>query len=250
MTVLSPRFASRTVRNGGVSPLSDDEIRMLAPSAFATGAHASRSERYAYIPTAEVVAGMRANGFLPVFAKQARCRDAGRVEHTKHMIRFRHAGGAGQGAAAVARRVGDTFPEIVLVNSHDGSSSYHVMSGVFRLICLNGMVVADRRGAEVRVPHKGDVVGRVIEGSYTVLDDSRRALAAADAWAGVALGRDEQMALAEAAHVLRFGDASGEADTPIRPEQMLAPRRAADQPDDLWTVFNRVQENAIRGGLS
>lgn len=249
MAFVSLRFGgSRTVRNG-ISPLTDDEIRTLAPSAFAPGAHASRSGRYAYIPTAEVIGGMRENGFLPVFARQARCRDAGRVEHTKHMIRFRHAGGAGQGAPA-ARRVGDTFPEIVLVNSHDGSSSYHVMSGVFRLVCLNGMVVADRRGAEVRVPHKGDVVGRVIEGSHTVLDDSRRALAAADAWAGVDLGRDEQMALAEAAHVLRFGDASGEAGTPIRPEQMLAPRRAADRADDLWTVFNRVQENAIRGGLS
>jgi hypothetical protein len=233
-------FTSRA----GTEPLSDDAIRALAPSAFAIAAHESRSARYAYIPTAAVVDGMRAEGFLPVFARQARSRDASRREHTKHMLRFRRQG------ASIARRVGDTFPEIVLVNSHDGTSSYHLMSGMFRLVCLNGMVVADRHGAEIKVPHKGDVVREVIEGSHVVLEESHRALDAADAWAGVTLGRDEQMALAEAAHVLRFGDAAGEAGTPIRPAQLLDARRSADRSDDLWTVFNRVQEYTIRGGLS
>jgi len=90
----------------------------------------------------------------------------------------------------------------------------------------------------------------VIEGSHVVLDESTRALEAADAWAGVTLGREEQSAFAEAAHVLRFGDAAGEADTPIRPAQLLEPRRSTDRADDLWTVFNRLQENSIRGGLS
>lgn len=236
-------FSRSFSTRAGAEPLSDDTIRTLAPSAFAAEAHESRSARYAYIPTSAVIEGMRAEGFLPVFAKQARCRDAGRLEHTKHMVRFRRQG------VSPARRVGDSFPEIVLINSHDGSSSYHLMSGVFRLVCLNGMVVADRRGAEVRVPHKGDVVRQVIEGSHVVLDESQRALEAADAWAGVPLGRDEQAALAEAAHVLRFGDAAGEADTPIRPAQLLEARRSSDRSDDLWTVFNRVQENTIRGGL-
>jgi hypothetical protein len=75
----------------------------------------------------------------------------------------------------------------VLLNSHDGTSAYRVMSGVFRLVCLNGMIVADRKGAEVHVPHKGDVVRQVVEGSYAVLDDARRALDAAEAWRSVSL---------------------------------------------------------------
>ncbi|OYW68294.1 MAG: hypothetical protein B7Z40_03305 [Bosea sp. 12-68-7] len=236
----------QALRSNGVAALSDEEIRRLAPSAFAAEAHESRSHRYAYIPTADVIAGMRENGFLPMSAAQARTRDAGRVGHTKHMLRFRHAGAA----LAAERRVGDTFPEIVLLNAHDGTSAYRVMSGVFRLICLNGMVVADRQGAEVRVPHKGDVVRQVIEGSYAVLDDARRALDAAEAWQGVTLSRDEQRILGEAARTLRFGDADGHTDTPITPEQMLAPRRTADTGNDLWRVFNRVQENVIRGGLT
>lgn len=233
---------SNILRPNGVTPLSGEDIRKLAPSAFAAEAHESRSARYAYIPTAEVIRGMREGGFLPMSAGQARTRDAGRVGHAKHMLRFRHAGARAE--------VGGTFPEIVLLNSHDGTSAYRVMSGVFRLVCLNGMIVADRYGAEVRVPHKGDVVRQVVEGSHAVLDDARRALDAAKAWRGVTLTRDEQRAFGEAARLLRFGGAEGNTTAPFTPEQMLAPRRADDAGDDLWRVFNRVQENAIRGGLT
>lgn len=169
---------SRILRSDGVTPLTDDNIHLLAPSALAVGAHESRSARYTYIPTAEVIAGMRQHGFLPMAAAQARTRDAGRAGHTKHMLRFRHV----DTKPVTERRVGATFPEIVLLNSHDGTSPYRIMSGMFQLICLNGMVVADRQGAEVRIPHMGDVVRQVIEGSYAVLDG---ALDAAAAWQGV-----------------------------------------------------------------
>ena len=101
----------------------------------------------------------------------------------------------------------------------------------------------------VKIPHKGDVAGLVIEGSYRVLDSSREALAASTEWRGVTLNRDEQMALAEAAHVVRFADAEGQVDTAIKPEQLLRTRRSDDRADDLWTTANVIQENVIRGGL-
>lgn len=238
------RFASAAASGRG--PLSDDQLRRLAPSAFAPHKHESRSERYSYIPTSAVIDGLRANGFEPTFAKQGKSRVAGKAEFTKHMIRFRFAG-----QAPALRKVGDTFPEVVLVNSHDGTSAYQLMAGLFRLVCLNGMVAAGRELATVKVPHKGDVVGQVIEGSYTILGESRRALDQADAWAGVTLSRDEQIVMAEAAQVLRFGEGEpGEAATPITPDQMLTMRRREDSGRDLWTTANVLQENAIRGGLS
>lgn len=239
-----PRFAAHAASGRG--PLGDDQLRRLAPSAFATGKHESRSDRYTYIPTSAVIDGLRANGFEPTFAKQGRSRVAGKADFTKHLIRFRSTG-----QASTARKVGDIFPEVVLVNSHDGTSAYQLMAGCFRLVCLNGMVVADRELATVKVPHKGDVVGQVIEGSYTVLEESKRAVEQADAWAGVPLSRDEQFIMAEAAHVLRFGEGeAGEAATPIRPDQLLAVRRREDASRDLWTTTNVLQENAIRGGLT
>ncbi|RYI35884.1 MAG: DUF945 domain-containing protein [Acetobacteraceae bacterium] len=228
----------------GAAPLSDQELMQLAPSAFATEAHSSRSARYAYIPTADVIAGLRREGFAPVLARQTRPRDASRDGHTKHLIRFRH-----EGQANLPRRVGMTFPEVVLINSHDGTSAYHVTAGVFRLACLNGMIVADGPERSVKVPHKGDVVRQVIEGSYEVLGASRQAIEAADTWAGVTLNRDEQTILAEAARVIRFGDDAGNVATPIQADQFLTVRRTSDAGADLWSTFNRVQEATIRGGL-
>ena len=191
-------FRTRTSSTDGRHPLDNDRLRRLAPSAFAAGKHESRSDRYTYIPTVEVIEGLRENGFVPVFAKQGGSRIAGKADFTKHLIRFHY-----QGATQPVRRVGAVYPEVVLVNSHDGTSAYQLMAGLFRLICLNGMMVEDRELSTVKVPHKGDVIGQVIEGSYTVLEESKRALGAADEWAGVPLSRGERFALAEAVHDLR-----------------------------------------------
>ncbi|NLP64700.1 DUF945 domain-containing protein [Paraburkholderia sacchari] len=73
------------------SPLSDDQIRRVAPSIFADGKHESRSECYAYIPTIDVLRGLRNEGFQPFMICQTRVRDQGKREFTKHMLRLRHA---------------------------------------------------------------------------------------------------------------------------------------------------------------
>src|SRR5262245_50135506 len=108
--------------------LTDDQIRQKAPSVFATSAHGSRSSRYAYFPTYDVLAKMRAEGFVPVKAEQSLARIEGRESHTKHMITFRH-------ADVSLARVGDSIPQICLVNSHDGSSAYRLFAGLFRFVC-------------------------------------------------------------------------------------------------------------------
>lgn len=234
-------ISSRYSRNLGREVLSDEALHALAPSIFAEEKHESRSERYAYIPTAEILAGMRQQGFEPVYAKQGNSRVPGKADFTKHLIRFRHRGDAGRVA-----KVNDIYPEVVMVNSHDGTSAYKVMAGLFRLVCLNGLMVSDKELASVSVHHKGDVMSQVIEGSFEVLSESRLAVEAADSWSGVTLNHDEQMILASAAHEIRFGE---ESETPIEPRQLLAPRRRDDVGADLWRVGNVVQENVIRGGL-
>ena len=235
----------RTTRYLGRNILTNDELRSIAPSIFAGDKHESRSDRYSYIPTSEIVDGMRTQGFEPVFAKQGSSRIEGKADFTKHLIRFRH-----QAEDAATRRIGGIYPEVVVVNSHDGTSAYKVMAGLMRLVCLNGMVVNDRDLASVSVPHKGDVMSQVIEGSFSVLGESRKAVEAADTWSGITLSTDEQMIMAEAAHVIRFGDADGHVDTPIRPVQLLDRRRVGDAGPDLWRTANRIQENVIRGGLT
>jgi hypothetical protein len=127
-----------------LTPMSNDELRRVAPSAFAEQAHESRSARYAYIPTLAVIDALRDNGFQPVKAMQSRSR-MGRHEFTKHMLTFAKLDGAEH------IRVGDSIPQVNLINSHDGSSAYNLIAGLYRLVCNNGLMVADSFAQSVKL---------------------------------------------------------------------------------------------------
>lgn len=227
-------------------PIEEAELRARVPSLFATDAHESRSARFAPIPTWDVVRGLEREGWVVTKATQQRSRDEGRRTHTKHLVRLRHRN-------STARILNGTFPELVLVNANDGGASYRLSGGLFRLVCLNNLVVGDHVN-KVTVPHRGDVRDRVIEGSFRVLEETTRLTEVIEPWRRIQLQTGEAMAFAEAAHLLRFGqpqeDGSVRINTPVRPEQLLAARRVDDIGDDLWSTFNRVQENALKGGLS
>lgn len=217
--------------------LSEQAIRQLAPSAFAEAAHISRSARYTYIPTSRIIDEMRNEGFSVVGASQSRSRDPGRRAHTKHLIRFAR---VDQGVSAV----GDSIAQVCLINSHDGTSAYQLMAGLFRLVCLNGLIVSDGTVEALRVPHAGDVVGRVIEGSYEVMDGANRASEVAGEWRSLTLDPMEQHAFADAALRLRWEPSKA----PITTGDVLQVRRQEDRPSDLWTTFNRTQEALLNGG--
>lgn len=225
--------------NARFAPLTDDDVRRLAPSAFAVEPHSSRGDRYAYIPTSEVLSSMRTAGFTVTAAAQSRSRDLTRVEHTKHLIRFRP-----ENSTPTAEGL---HPEIVLINSHDGTSSYQLFAGVYRLICLNGLMVGETVEA-VRIRHTGNPIREVIDASHTVIASATRALRVASEMSALPLSRDEQQAFAAAAHELRFTPESNLA-TAIEPEQLLRVRRPDDREANLFTTLNVVQENVIRGGL-
>lgn len=233
---LASRFASHSPALRSDYPLSDDQIRRVAPSIFADAPHESRSERYSYIPTATVLTELRKEGFQPFMVTQTRVRDEGRREHTKHMIRLRHA----------SQINGAEANEIVLLNSHDGTSSYQMLAGMFRFVCSNGLVCGDTV-ADVRVPHKGDVAGSVIEGAFEVLSGFERVKESRDLMRSITLDEGEAEVFARAALSLKYDDPDKPA--PITESQILLPRRFDDRRPDLWSVFNRTQENLTKGGL-
>ena len=233
---LASRFASRSPALRSEYPLTDDQIHRVAPSIFADAPHESRSQRYAYIPTAAVLTELRKEGFQPFMVTQTRVRDEGKREHTKHMIRLRHA----------SQINGAEANEIVLLNSHDGTSSYQMLAGMFRFVCSNGLVCGDTV-ADVRVPHKGDVAGSVIEGAFEVLSGFERVKESRDAMRAITLDEGEAEVFARSALALKYDDPDKPA--PITEAQVLAPRRFEDNRPDLWSVFNRTQENLTQGGL-
>lgn len=235
---LSSRFRNPNMLRSD-RPLSNDDIARVAPSIFAQEAHESRSERYRYIPTIDVLDGLRHEGFEPFMVCQTRVRNEEKREHTKHMIRMRHA----------SRIMDKEAHEVILLNSHDGTSSYQMMGGIFRFVCANGLVIGDSMGDQ-KVRHSGrhDVINDVIEGAYEVLQQFERVDEQRDTMRSTILQPYEQLALAHGALAYRYGDS--DAPAPVTSEQLLTPRRVEDRSSDLWTTFNRVQENVIKGGLS
>lgn len=223
------------IRARGNEPLALDAIRASVPSVFAEQPHDSRSERYAYIPTSAVLAGLQAEGFQPFYAQQGGSRIPGKADFTKHVLRLRHQSRANERGEA---------HEIILLNSHDGTSSFQLFSGVFRFVCMNGLFVGDLF-TDAKVQHKGDVKNDVIEAAYTVLEDADAIMDGIEEKKAITLHEGERLAFAKAAHALRFDDANK---APVTPERLLAPARHEDQGRDLWTTFNVVQERVIRGG--
>ncbi len=217
MNTLASRFSRNAVALRSHRPLSNDEIAQVAPSILAQTAHESRSARYSYIPTINVLDALRKEGFQPFMVCQTRVRDDDRRAYTKHLVRMRHVGDI----------AGREANEIILLNSHDGSSSFQLVGGCFRFVCQ-------------------DVVGDVIEGAFRMLDSFEAAAEQREGMMASVLDEGVQTAFARAALALRYDE---DKPAPVTERQLLAPRRVEDRAPDLWSTFSRVQENLIRGGL-
>ena len=215
------------------------ELMKKAPSVFAESQHESLSGRYTYIPTIRIIDALDVEGWKPVQALQSKARLADRREHTKHSVRFRH-------QSQLDPRSTGMVPEIILFNSHDGSSSYQIHAGIYRFLCCNGLIVADATLSHQRIRHSGDVVGQVIEGVYSIMEDLPQLPEKVEAMKAVELDEQEQVAFAKAAMHLRWDDPEH---CGFSPQQVIEPRRHEDAAGDLWHTFNRAQENLTRGGL-
>ncbi|EGP55743.1 hypothetical protein Agau_L101142 [Agrobacterium tumefaciens F2] len=231
---LATRFGRNSHQISGREALDNEALYRHVPSIFAREAHDSRSERYVYVPTINIVEGLRREGWFPFFAVQAVPRDGDRMGHAKHMLRLRRDGGIGKPEAA----------EVIIVNSHDGTSSYQMFAGMLRFVCTNSLV-AGERFEEVRVPHKGNIQHDIIEGVYTVAEDFPRLIDASETMKEITLSADERHVLAEASLVARYG----EEESPIGPDQIITPRRREYDGQSLWMTFNAIQENMVKGGL-
>lgn len=230
---------SRTVGVINHNGLDNDSLRRVAPSIFAETPWQAVSDRYAFIPTIQVVEKLRSEGFIAVKAQQSLTRIPGKGDFTKHLIRFRR-------PSQTMQQVGDTIPEIVLINSHDRTSSYEMSAGLYRLVCSNGMVVSDADFGSIKTRHTGDIVTDVIEASYKIVEDFPALMDKVQTFKALPMPEQAQIAYAQSAAMLRWDDKES---TPIQPEALLSVRREADKSNDLWTTYQRVQENLVKGGL-
>ncbi len=219
--------------------LNTERLKQITPSVFTENSAQGTSDKYQHISTAKIVDALLTEGFMPTQATQCNCRKSDNKAYTKHLLRFRH--------TDARPTPSGLYPEIVLINSHDGLSSYRLMAGIYRIVCSNGLVAGNFYN-EIRVRHQGNIVNEVIEGSYSVIEDSRKMIESAEKMSSIKLSIQEKIAFAEATHAIRF-DNSPVSDS-IDPSKLLTPRRFEEMnKDDLFTLFNVAQENIIKGGV-
>jgi hypothetical protein len=156
----------------------------------------------------------------------------------KHIIRFQRADQIGQAT--------EYRPEVCLVNSHDRSSAYQLHAGIFRLICGNGLIIADTTFEHISLRHVGFNPDQVIEAGFRVLENVPQLTENVESFRARRLTPSEQKAFAESALLLKYDELEK---APISGEKLLESRRYDDEGSDLWKTFNRVQENLLRGGM-
>jgi len=224
--------------SAGSEGLSNDYFMDRVPSVLSEG-H-SRTAKYTQVPTLHIINAMRDNGFVPVTAGQRRTIDPARRDFARHIIKFRALSNMVMGAQ-------DVVPEIVLLNSHDGSSAYKMLLGIFRLVCANGLIVSESIAASITVRHTGghNTIDRILSAARTIAQSGADSFNSINTWRGIELSSEARTRYAQGAFDLYRGNK----DIKVYIPSLIAPIRRADTGNSLWSVFNVVQEKLIRGGF-
>jgi hypothetical protein len=215
--------------------MTDDQLKKQVPSIFCTQAHEKTSSKYALISTIDCVKGLENNGFYPVQAFESRVRDKNNKPFAKHMIRFRH-------HSMVEK--GGNLPEIVMVNSHNGTTSYQLRAGIYRLVCGNGLIVGNDFFYR-KIKHQGDVITKLVDSANEIIEIVPQVLEISEKWKGIELNVSQAKEYAESAAAIKWKEDELE----FSPHMLLNCRRSADSGTNLWTAFNVIQENLVRGGI-
>jgi hypothetical protein len=216
-----------------------DQLQEIAPSIFAAEPAAKVSSRYGFVPTVDVVEELNNRGLVPVYAGQTVSRNPDNREFAKHLIRFRP-----QYAPTIA---GQSVPEVVLMNSHDGTSGFKLWLGMFRMVCMNGMIVSDSVLGQVSVAHRANAPQIVGDKSVSFLGQIDHLEDRVQRFMDRVLTPVEMSGFASAAADVRWGNNKPAG---LDHNSLLLGRRFEDSGDTLWHVLNRVQENVIKGGVN
>lgn len=193
----------------------------------------TRSARYGFISTQETLAPFTEQGYTITQAMTVRTRrvNLARSPYAKHLIRMRP-------ASVRSPLQGEVLPEVILINSHDGTSSFKLLAGLFRLVCSNGLIVATSTFGSITIPHTRLKATEAVEAAGLM---ARQAELVATRDIPAMMARS--MTAYEA---INFAESLG---TDLNPAELVRPNRMADTALNLWTVFNTIQEHLTKGGI-
>tara|TARA_R110000868_G_scaffold12456_7_gene59544 strand:+ start:12680 stop:13468 length:789 start_codon:yes stop_codon:yes gene_type:complete len=160
---------------------------------------------------------------------------------------------SGRGKHIVKLRTFDTVeiggellkPEIVIMNSYDGTSPLKVYVGIYRIICENGLVIATKEFGQFSVRHMGTPAEVAFKVAMGFLDNLQIAVEKQKEMAAITLSPTQIQNFTRQALALRWSNIEATADI----SEVAEVLRPEDAGNNLWVVFNRVQEACTIGGF-
>jgi len=229
----------------GLQVLEKSDFEQICPSFYAINPKPDVTNQYAFINTKEIAAMLWKQKWMPIDAREANAVDASNRGFTKHLVRFAHPDLV----------MGEDRIELVIYGSHNRSASFQFLSGVFRGACWNNMICVDESFGAFKIRHMGNIQDQVLAAINGIAANTEKVASSINQFQSIELSPDEQGAFSVAAHQAIYKDPDS---APIRPFQLLKTRRSSDAngniygampKPDLWTTFNVVQENTLKGGL-
>lgn len=233
-------FTTGAERYRQIAVLDDNAIRARAASVFADSPMPGVSDKYQFVRTADVLGTLRNVGYEVVEASQSAAKTDDGRDYVKHQLRLMHADYISGKVV-----VGDTIPEVSLVNSHNRTSAFVLRAALKRLACNNGLMIAVGEMGSFRILHTDKAIhDHIVDGTELVREvHAQYALPTIAKMQEKELSEEQAREFALAATLLKWGEFRQN-----HIEPLLATRRAEDEGRSLWAVMNRVQENAVKGG--
>lgn len=179
---------------------------------------------YGFIDSSKIIDTFQAKGWECISAKQASTKSIDREGYQKHLLKFTHNDFS---RVEGLTKDNESRPELVLLNSHDGTSAMRLFFGFTRIACLNG-IIAGTAFNSIRLVHNqamlknmDNAIETMVSGLPSVLDKVRH-------YSQIQLNETKMIELARRAAELRLHSTKNVEDV---------------------NLFNVVQEKVIRGGI-
>lgn len=221
--------------------LSKEQLKEVCPVIFASKASKDVSKHYTHIPTSKVIDDMATLGWNVVDAKAVKARKDNTKGFQKHLVVFRN------NNVVINGQDGDTvFPQVLLTNSHDGKNAFTFTAGLFRMVCENGLVISTTQFEDVKMRHMGYSFEELQVKIKEMVEKLPLTVESMNKMQATELAQNEMVKFAKKAIKTRFNDDELKR-IKIDFKELLAPTRDEDKGNDLWSVFNVVQEKIIDG---
>ena len=210
-----------------------EQIKSTAPAIFATKPSPKMSDKYVFVPTMDILDNFQKQGWELSSVKQT-----GLGVHGVHELRLRNGG---------LPKVGDCLVEAIIRNSHNGIATFSVSAGLHRLVCSNGLTVPTSLSESFNLRHQRFDLDEVKQLTESFAERLPIIQSSVDRMMTKVLTTPEKIQFVKQAINTRWK--TGTVPATLDVMAIMYPKREEDNKNDLWTVFNVVQENFIRGGL-